>query len=187
MPKISPILSGSARQKRLDMILPHARGRILDIGCGFSKLPDMITDLKSYTGLDNHPSAPAYFENNYPQHSFFRCNLEDEPLDFLEGPFDTIILTAIVEHLHHPERVLSQVQTLLEPGGRLLITTPSPFGDLLHQVGSRLGLFYAEKVVQHVQIFNLRRLETLVSDSGYQVLDARTFVFGANLFVMATR
>lgn len=184
MPK--PLLSDRARQQRLAMILPHARGRVLDIGCGFSKLPDLIPDLESYTGIDNHPHAPTYFANHYPQHSFYTCNIDEQLLDFLDGTYDTIILTAIVEHLHHPGQVLSQVRPRLARGGHLLVTTPSPFGDLLHQVGSRLGLFYAEKIVQHVQIFNQRQLVALITESGYQVLEARRFVWGANLFVLAT-
>ena len=184
--KFRPLLSGTARDKRLNMILPHVRGRVLDIGCGFTRLPDRIPNLVSYTGLDNHPNTPGHFERNYPQHEFHLCNLEADPLDFLEGPYDTVILTAIVEHLHHPEVVLERVRPLLAPGGRVLITTPSPFGDLLHQVGSRLGLFYAEKVVEHVQIFSLQRLVKMAVNSGYQVLEAKSFVWGANLFVMAT-
>jgi SAM-dependent methyltransferase len=50
--------------------------------------------------------------------------LTDGSLDeFDDGSFDTVILGEVVEHLVQPERLLGEVERVLAPGGRLVLTT----------------------------------------------------------------
>ena len=41
----------------------------------------------------------------------------------LDGPYDFITATEVVEHLHHPRMELARLWTILEPGGILGIMT----------------------------------------------------------------
>lgn len=175
-----PILSGYAKQQRLRQIQPLLRGRILDLGCGFTVLPEILAVGQSYTGLDSWERALVYARRRYVQHTFHQRDLDHEPLNLGDEQFDTIVMMAVIEHLHRPEQLLLQVRSLLAPGGHLLLTTPSPFGDFLHRIGSRIGLFYSEDQVAHVKIFGKGDLFQLVGLTGYAVLAYKRFQFQSN-------
>jgi SAM-dependent methyltransferase len=54
--------------------------------------------------------------------------------DFEDGSFDTVILGEVVEHLVQPLRLLDEVDRVLAPGGRLVVTTTiGLYEDLDHK------------------------------------------------------
>lgn len=166
-------------------IRPYLRGRLLDIGCGPTTLPDQLpATVSSYIGVDGNQALVDYDAKRYPQHRFILHDLESGPINLPAASFDTVVLTAVVEHLYSPERILRDARPLIAPGGQLLVTTPSPLGDLVHQIGSRIGLFYAEKIVQHIKIFNRRELEAVCVAAGYRVKRFSSFMLGLNQFVV---
>ena len=177
---MEPLLSGHAENKRWRAIQPFVRGAVLDIGCGWSRLPDFLPGLVTYVGADINPQALDYCQAHHPQHKFYQRDLDVEPLDIHDGPFDTIILTAVLEHLHTPDKLLDEIPALLSTSGRFLLTTPSPWGDIVHRVGSRIGLFYAEGFVKHVKIYSSQDLLNLLVRHGYRVLLYRRFAAGMN-------
>lgn len=179
-----PLLSGFATQARLRAVLPYLRGALLDLGCGFTRLPPLLPASVSYTGVDGWDEALAYVRQKYPQFSFYKRDLDQEELQLGEKRFDTILMTAVLEHLHNPEHVLSQARGYLAPGGRLVMTTPSPFGDWLHQAGSRLALFYSEEFVGHVKIFAERDLADLARRTGYHMAVYRRFLLQTNQLIV---
>jgi hypothetical protein len=61
-----------------------------------------------------------------------------------------------------------------------MITTPSPFGDLIHQLGSRLRLFYSEAHIRHVKIYDPAGLRDLATECGYRVQHSGTFLLKMN-------
>ena len=144
---MKPLLSERARNQRWRAIRPFLRGAILDIGCGWTTLPELFPTGTIYMGVDKSQEAVDYFTGRYPQHSFYLRDLDDGSLDLGDRKFDTVILAAVVEHLQDPEPVLRQARELLVESGLLVVTTPSPLGESVHGIGSRLGLFYQESVV----------------------------------------
>jgi 2-polyprenyl-3-methyl-5-hydroxy-6-metoxy-1,4-benzoquinol methylase len=177
---MEPLLSGYAENQRWRAIQPFVHGAVLDIGCGWSRLPDLIPSLVTYVGADINPQALDYCRAHLPQHKFYQRDLDVEPLDIPDGPFDTIILTAVLEHLHTPDKILAEIPALLIPSGRLLLTTPSPWGDIVHQLGSRVGLVYAEGFVKHVKIYSTQDLYDLLTRHGFRVLQYRHITAGMN-------
>jgi 2-polyprenyl-3-methyl-5-hydroxy-6-metoxy-1,4-benzoquinol methylase len=164
--------------------MPFVHGDVLDIGCGWTKLPDMLTNEQIYVGIDIASVVLKYCTNRYPQHTFCYRNLDVEPLALNEYRFNTVIMAAVIEHLRFPKRVLWEVRTLLASDGLLIVTTPSPLGNLVHQIGSRIGLFYPESVVKHVQIFGRHALLSTLSGCSYQVVRYRIFSMGMNQLVV---
>ncbi len=51
-------------------------------------------------------------------------------------------MIAVIEHLFNQKFVMDEVSNVLKPGGKVVVTTPTPFGnDVVHRVGATLGLF----------------------------------------------
>ena len=181
---MEPLLSGRARRLRLEMVASLAHGDVLDIGCGHTQLPDKLSGVTSYTGIDISEKAVAYGRRTYPHYTFRRLNLDSDPMPSFESQFDTVVMTAVLEHLHQPSQVIRAIRPLLKDDGLLLVTTPTPLGDFAHQIGSRIRLFYTEAIVGHVKIFSQNELRQLLSDAGYEIERYQRFVFGLNHFVV---
>lgn len=43
---------------------------------------------------------------------------------FVEGSFDVVVLSEVLEHLHSPHRAIERIHASLRPGGVLLLTAP---------------------------------------------------------------
>lgn len=177
---MKPFLSGYAREKRWQMVTSYVRGGVLDVGCGFTRLPDRLSPEQRYVGVDVVPEAIRISQQRYPQHVFFQCDLGRVPMPLEGQQFETVLMMAVLEHLNFPRETLRDVHPHLAPDGYLLMTTPSPLGDWVHRVGSRLKLFYPEHVVQHVKIYNRHAMHALLADHGFEVVAFRHFEMGIN-------
>jgi SAM-dependent methyltransferase len=112
-------LSADASAARYeDLLKRHARGHLLDLGAGQAPLYGVYRDLvDSVTCVDwsgsPHPSR-------YVDHFF---DLNDRfPLP--DASYDTVLLTNVLEHIHSPEVLWSEIARVLRPGGRLLMGAP---------------------------------------------------------------
>ena len=73
----------------------------------------------------------------------------------------------------------------MKPGGRLVITTPTNFGnDVVHRAGSLIGLFSKVARDDHISIFNRKRFEVFANECGLEVELYRFFQFGCNQLVI---
>ncbi len=119
----------------------------------------------------------------YPAYDFILCDLDQDELN-LEKPFDTILLAAVIEHLEHPSHLVAQLPRYLKAEGRLVVTTPTPFGDKIHQVGARVGLFSKAAMEEHETIFSYKMMVELLEPVGLVVERYQRFLFGGNqLFI----
>lgn len=177
---MKPFLSDYAREKRWQLVAPYVRGRVLDVGCGYTRLPDRLAPDQHYVGVDVVSRAIQMSRERYPQRTFHLCDLGRIPLPLDNQPFDTILMMAVLEHLNFPRETLRDVRPHLAPDGYLLVTTPSPLGDWIHRAGSRANLFYPEHVVKHVTIYNRRTMCDLLADCGFEVVTFRHFELSIN-------
>ena len=86
-----------------------------------------------------------------------------EPLD---QQFDVIIAGELIEHLGSPGSLFDAAAGMLEPHGRLVLTTPNPY--MLHRVWKRLrGRF--QDSVDHAVLLDAGNLAELAGRSGLQL------------------
>jgi SAM-dependent methyltransferase len=95
----------------------HARGRLVDLGCGtvplYRAYADLVTDVVC-VDLAGTPHA---------RHLDVECDL-NEPLPFDAETFDTIVLSDVLEHIARPEVLWAEMARILAPGGEILMNVP---------------------------------------------------------------
>jgi 2-polyprenyl-3-methyl-5-hydroxy-6-metoxy-1,4-benzoquinol methylase len=182
-PAMTGLFSRFLRRQRYQKVLPYLQGSILDIGCGRACLLDYISPEQVYVGVDRGPHIYQWLLKNRPGREFHQVDLDKEDLD-LGQKFDTVVMLAVIEHLAQPGKALRQIATHLKPGGRLLITTPSPLGDIIHRFGACFRLFSQRAVEDHETIFTRAALQTLLNECGLSLKRYQRFLLGGNqLFI----
>jgi SAM-dependent methyltransferase len=92
----------------------HARGRLLDLGCG--KVPLYA----AYAGLVTEVTCVDWAPG---EHIDLPCDLS-QPLPFGDASFDTIILSDVLEHMPEPGALWREMTRVLAPGGRIVLNVP---------------------------------------------------------------
>jgi SAM-dependent methyltransferase len=99
-------------------IRAHARGRLLDMGCGqvplYGVYRDLVQENICIDWADTFHSSP---------HLDFAVDFGDK-LPFEGESFDTILLTDVLEHLALPADAMCEAARLLRLGGKLIIGVP---------------------------------------------------------------
>lgn len=164
---------------RIRVALRHipANARLLDVGCSDGILSHALgRDVcdYDYTGID--PDAPD--DDPRIQRGRFPDDLR------ATGPFDVITMLAVFEHFPESERgrVVEACQKLLRPGGRVIITVPTPIVDRIVDFLRALRLVQGMDIEAH---HGYRPEETPVHFAGFRVVMHQTFELGLNhLYVL---
>ena len=134
---------------------------ILDIGCGSGVQIRALglTTPHLIIGMDVNRKALQYAKSkNLPNTEFIIADAEQLP--FKENTFSKIICAEIIEHLHHPEKMIAESERILNEEGTIVISTPnerSIWGayEFLWDVLGR-GRNYGET---HLKFFSVSELE----------------------------
>lgn len=183
------ILSDYLREARSKKVINYLNGKILDVGCGPATNYQIILDrglsIDSYTGIEFDPQQVSLLKSQFPAANFIAVDLDDEVIP-INDKFDTIILLAVIEHIFNLKFLFNQLRELLNEGGKIIITTPTPFGnDFVHRIGTKFGLFNKEGGQDdHITIFNKKRLNILAGEFDLVLIDYRKFQFGCNQFAV---
>jgi SAM-dependent methyltransferase len=175
-----------ARLAAIRPFLPPG-GRLLDVGCGLTELPGIVP---SYLGCDRSEEILAENRRRHPRARFLRWDVEggSAPDEIHEaGPFDAILMLALLEHLHEPGAALARAAVLLSPGGRILVTTPHPAGRAPLEAGAALGLLSRHAAGEHEALLSRVGLEAAGAAAGLRLARYRRFLLGLNQAAVFTR
>lgn len=96
-------------------IAAHAKGRVLDVGCGHMPFREFARAyIQDYEGFDVERRAEGVMHVG---------NAESMP-EIASNTYDTVFSFEVLEHLPHPQRAIGEMARVLKPGGALLITVP---------------------------------------------------------------
>jgi len=174
---------------RLKAALPHLPrgGRVLDVGCGLTDFAAFVPD---YFGCDRDADVLAAQRERFPKKDFFEWDIargEAPPLLVREGPFEGIVLLAVLEHVADPAAALSRLAPLLSPGGRLVATTPHPSGRWPLEAGAALGLLSPHARDEHETLLGRAALEEAGRSAGVSLVLYRRFLLGLNQLAVFSR
>jgi len=176
MKTIDRLLQSWRERKVRAWLKPGAK--VLDIGCHQGEFLEKLSSLiGSSVGLD-----PLATPRKTPRYRILPQAFT-EPTSFSDHSFDAITLLATLEHIRDKAPLAREARRLLTPGGRLIMTVPSPrVDDIVHTL-VRLGLADGMSLEEH-HGFNPQDTSTIFQESGLQLECHETFQFGLNhLFV----
>ena len=148
-----PALSAYAQVKKIDYFLKPIpkEASILEIGSGSGWVKDHIlsNNWTQYTGMDIEPPADIVGDIQ-----------EWDKLGMQESSYDYIVAFEVVEHVD----IYPACEALLKPGGKLLVTTPSPTTDWVMKLLELVKL-NQKRTSPHCNLHFLQDVEGLSLDS----------------------
>jgi 2-polyprenyl-3-methyl-5-hydroxy-6-metoxy-1,4-benzoquinol methylase len=141
--------------------IPTPQARILEIGCANGGLLNALKQAgyQNVLGVDPSPKCAKNAEILY-QIRVLTSALSDLKKEI--GPFDFIILVAVLEHISDLADALTKLSDLLSLNGKLYIEVP----DVL-QFTSSLDAPFQEFSIEHINFFSSKSLSNLMGTHGF--------------------
>lgn len=168
----------------MNAIRPYLCGSILDIGCGYGSIIRAFAPaIKKYVGIDHDPDVVDWLKRHFPEYEFLTLDIDNEPIS-IQDKFDTILIIAVLEHLSRPGKLVLNLPKLLKPGGRVVLTSPTPLGGWIHHLGGRLGIFSRSAADDHKGFYNRASLGRMVHSTNLVMTECHFFMAGMNQLVV---
>lgn len=166
--------AGYFDQDRAELVrqLPRPLGRVLDVGCGNGATGRSLRAAGAtwVSGIELEPAAAAVAASEYDE---VRVGPAEAELGGVAGPFDTILLYDVLEHLVDPWGLLRRLHEVAGPGARVHISVPNArHWSLLRDLALRgtFGYTPAEhRDVTHLRWFTPRDVRALLETTGWSV------------------
>ena len=158
---------------------PVLNGRVLDIGFGDAGFMENARAMGwQVVGTDFDPQVVESARRRG-----FQVHLGT--IDEVDGPFEVITMSHVIEHVHDPVSVLRACHRLLAPGGILWLETPNIKAAGLRRFGRHWrGL----EPPRHLVLFNRKSLECALAKTGYvQIRDLPQPSPVHGMYVMSAR
>lgn len=97
-------------------LAPRFNGSLLDVGCGRKPYLNLFS-VNEYIGLEI--DTPANRTNKLADIFY-----DGEVFPFPDQNFDGVVCNQVLEHVFTPDLFLSEIQRVLKPSGKLLLTVP---------------------------------------------------------------
>ncbi len=169
------LLSPFLRRERFKAAMPYLHGRILDVGSGSGALAEIVNE-RFYLGVEVDEISLIRARKDYPLHRFINT------FPKVTEKFDTVVSLAVIEHVPDPVdffKTLAQF-LVISPKARIVITTPHPSVDWIHNMGGNLGIFSKHAHEEHQDLLDKVKISTAGECAGLVMVHYKRFLFGAN-------
>ncbi len=168
-------ISAGRREGIFELLGDCAGKRILDIGCANGALGKMLKEKYSCTivGVEVSESAATIARAALDQVYVFNIEQPDEwPSEILEGEFDAVIISEVLEHLFLPEVLMKRVRSLCHSQTRVVLTVPNIL-FWKNRLKMLFGSFeYEERGIMdrgHIHFFSWKSLSALIANEGFVI------------------
>lgn len=103
----------------------YVQGNLLEVGCGVGRgIAVLMPSCTHYTGLDKYENLLEPLRAEYPAGTFISQNVP--PLSGIHtGTYDWVVAFQVIEHIDDDDLFVKELQRVLKPKGKLIITTPN--------------------------------------------------------------
>lgn len=159
----------SSHAKIVHLLSRRRPGRVLDLGCSGGLLAKEIRTLgHTVTGVDV-VAIDGVLDN---VDRFVEADLNAPLPADLGGPFDTILVADVLEHLVRPDALLQSLHDHLSPGGVVVVSVPN-FSHWYPRTRVAFGAFdYDRRGILdagHVRFFTRRSFTRTARRSGFEI------------------
>ena len=182
---LNGLLSRAVKSFRIRQTLREIRDAraILDLGCGLCELTAKLDPSVEYTGVERDPWLYERAVRLFPRRRFLHADIED-PAFTPGGRYDVILLVAVWEHLRRPLEFLDHAAEWIKPGGRLVMTTPSPAAHRILDAGAAVRLLSPHADEEHERLWSIAEIADAAANHGWRVVASRRFLGGLNQIVV---
>lgn len=100
----------------LSHLLPHLKGRVLDVGCGQMPYRNLVP-ASDYVGIDIDSEVTRRIGKADVLYDGTRIPFEN-------AHFDGVLCSQVLEHVFQPDNFVAEIRRVLAPGGVLVLATP---------------------------------------------------------------
>jgi 2-polyprenyl-3-methyl-5-hydroxy-6-metoxy-1,4-benzoquinol methylase len=185
-----------------DRLLAHVRRvkptRILDVGCGAGDLcAALLHEGFDVVGMEPTEAMARIAARRCGADRVLRASCYENPPDLRLGLFDLVVSSEVIEHLYHPEKLVSFSAALLARGGTLLLSTPdygNYFRNLFLSALNRWDHHHSPLWEGgHIKFFSRRTLRELLERGPFRikqwdsVASCRAPIFPMSMIALAER
>ena len=168
------IYQGEGNIPLLDMIPDNVAGRALDCGCGVGGNAGLLTARGwCVDGITISPQEQGIAARRC--NKVYLADLE-QGLPDLEGTYDLVIMSHVLEHLVHPEFLLSNIKSVMAPDAKIAVALPNAL-FYPERLRFLMGEFrYTETGMMdetHLHFYTYSTGEALLTKQGYTVINKR--------------
>lgn len=158
-------------RERVALLQAHcgelADKRLIDVGCGNGYFISVAKDYCGQTFGTEYSDRLRRFATEKTGLRVFSESLQDLP----ETGFDIVTLFDVIEHIPDPHPFMRAVDSILNPGGHILIYTPNFDSFGIKAMGSYSSII---DPTEHVVLYTLPSLRVLAAQLGYEVIFTET-------------
>ena len=159
-------------------LVSEVDGKILDIGCDGATLTEVIakkSGIKDIIGIDISRDSVVYSKRKHPEFQLAVGHAEELP--FRDVTFDMIFCSEVLEHVEHPEKLLSEIKRCLKPDGYCIVEVPTEsfFFKAAWALWTRLGPGRAWRHA-HAVDFRGDLLDRLLKAAEFRVIHESVFL-----------
>lgn len=138
---------------------------VLDVGCGAGVLAGLLKEKgKIVDGITISEEEQAVAASQ--TRNIFLYNLENGlPSEVQQRKYDCVVCAHVLEHIVYPEQLLTQIYTVLNPGGTLVVALP----NLMHYK-SRFTILKGNFPYQEAGIWDYTHVKWYTYSSAQQLL-----------------
>jgi len=104
---------------------PYIQGDLLEVGCGEGRGVELLSPLsRNYVALDKITDVIERLSESY-KNVTFRQAIVPPFTGIADNSFDVLVSFQVIEHIQQDEFFLKEINRVLKPGGKALITTPN--------------------------------------------------------------
>jgi ubiquinone/menaquinone biosynthesis C-methylase UbiE len=158
-----------------DRIAREQRGKVLDWGCGWGQLSDLMLrrglDVEAFdvdTEIEADTVRPL---EQYPEISV-RLSPDLRALPYPDDSFDAVLSCGVLEHVIDPDASLEELRRVLRPSGTLYVYKLPNRHSYLEKIAKRAGLYYHGKL-EHDRLYTPRTARELVERHGFETSEVR--------------
>jgi len=146
------------------------RPPFIDIGCGQGDFSRHLATRHGWTGVaaDSSPGAASAARAKL---SGTGVQVDERPIETLEGMFNTVVLSTVIEHIREDDVALGQIRALLPaaPGaGHLLMSMPT---------NPEREWRWDDDFYGHYRRYTRDDVDSLLQGAGFRLLDMWDYTF----------